>query len=136
MTKTKIGYKANIEKLTKENLDFRNVIYTSVYFQLVLMLLKPKEEIGVECHKTVDQFFRIESGYGKIIVNDTVYMVGSGDIVIVPMGSVHNVINLSEDEDLKIYTMYSPPKHKDGLINKTKKDAMRNDVDFDGVTTE
>jgi mannose-6-phosphate isomerase-like protein (cupin superfamily) len=89
------------------------------------MSLKPKEEIGMEVHDTVDQFFRFEEGEGKVIINDTEYEVKDGDVVIVPAGSQHNVINTSESEDLKLYTLYSPPNHPDGTVHETKADAMK-----------
>lgn len=119
------GYHANIEELTKNNSFFRQVLYTGKYAQLVLMSLKAKEEIGMEVHDTVDQFFRFEEGEGKVIINDTEYEVKDGDVVIVPAGSQHNVINTSESEDLKLYTLYSPPNHPDGTVHETKADAMR-----------
>jgi mannose-6-phosphate isomerase-like protein (cupin superfamily) len=119
------GYHANIEELTKENSFFRQVLYTGKYAQLVLMSLKPKEEIGMEVHDTVDQFFRFEEGEGKVVIEGTEYEIKDGDVVIVPAGSQHNVINTSESEDLKLYTLYSPPNHPDGTVHETKADAMK-----------
>lgn len=119
------GYHANIEELTEKNSFFRQVLYTGKYAQLVLMSLKPKEEIGMEVHDTVDQFFRFEEGEGKVIIGDTEYEVKDGDVVIVPAGSQHNVINTSESEDLKLYTLYSPPNHPDGTVHETKADAVK-----------
>jgi len=89
------------------------------------MNLKPNEEIGMEVHETVDQFFRFEEGEGKVIINDTEYEVKDGDVVIVPAGSQHNIINTSENEELKLYTLYSPPNHPDGTVHETKADAMK-----------
>lgn len=118
------GYHAAIEDLTLQNSYFRHVLYTGKYTQLVLMSLKPKEEIGMEVHEKVDQFFRFEKGIGKVIINDINYDIKDGDVIIVPAGAQHNVINASESEDLKLYTLYSPPNHPDGTIHKTKEEAM------------
>ncbi len=132
----KKGYKDNIEKLVLENENFRKVLYTGAHCQLVLMTLKPKEDIGMEVHEGNDQFFRFESGKGKVIINETEYEVEDGDAVIVPSGSNHNIINISETEMLKMYTIYSPAHHKDGIVRETKDIAMANEEDFEGVTTE
>ena len=132
----KKGYKDNIEKLALENNNFRKVLYTSSHSQLVLMALKPKEEIGMEVHKDNDQFFRFEKGEGKVIINGNEYTVGDGDAVIVPSGSEHNVVNTSETESLKLYTIYSPAHHKDGVVRATKAEAEADGPEFDGVTTE
>lgn len=132
----KKGYKDNIEKLTKENTNFRKVLYTGGHSQLVLMALAPNEDIGMEIHSENDQFFRFESGVGKVIVNETEYEVEDGDAVIVPTGAQHNVINTSDSEILKFYTIYSPAHHKDGIIRETKAEAIANEAEFEGVTTE
>lgn len=132
----KKGYKENIEQLTIENSDFRHVLYTGQHMQLVLMSLQVNEEIGLETHAENDQFFRFEKGEGKVIVGETEYIVGDGDVVIVPAGTSHNVINTSATEDLKLYTIYAPSHHKDKIVRKTKQEAMDNEEDFDGVTTE
>ena len=132
----KKGYKNNIEKLTIENNNFRHVLYTSKHMQLVLMSLNPREEIGLETHDENDQFFRFEKGYGKVIIDETEYMVEDGDTVIVPSGSKHNIINISDTEDLKMYTIYAPAHHKDGIIRKTKEEAENNEASFDGVFSE
>ncbi len=132
----KKGYFDNIEKLTIENENFRKVLYTGAHMQLVLMSLKPLEDIGLETHTENDQFFRFEKGNGKVIVGETEYTVEDGDTVIVPAGTEHNVINTSEFEDLKMYTIYTPAHHKDGIVRFTKKDAMENEEDFDGVLSE
>jgi len=130
------GYKGAIEKLTVDNTDFRHVLYTGKHAQLVLMSLKPSEEIGMETHTENDQFFRFESGSGKVIIDETEYLVEDGDAVIVPAGARHNVINLSATEPLKLYTIYSPSHHKDGIVRVTRDEAMQNEEDFDGTTTE
>ena len=130
------GFKDNIEKSTKKNNNFRKVLYTGKSCQLVLMSLKPKEEIGLETHPDNDQFFRFEQGEGKCIIDGNEYIVGDGIAVIVPAGAKHNVINTSASKELKMYTIYSPPHHKDGILRKTKKEAEANEADFDGQTTE
>ncbi len=132
----KKGFKGNIEKLTAENENFRRVIYTAKYSQLVLMSLLPGEEIGMEVHKSGDQFFRFEKGQGKVIIDETEYEVTDGDAVIVPEGSKHNIINTSSSESLYLYTIYSPSHHKDGIIRKTKEEAEKNSPEFDGVCSE
>ena len=130
------GYRTDIEKAAVENNDFRKVLYTSKHMQLVLMTLKPNEEIGEEVHEEIDQFFRFESGKGMCIINGNIYKIKSGDVIIVPAGARHNVINNDSAMELKMYTIYSPPNHKDGIIRATKKEAETNGVKFDGQTTE
>jgi mannose-6-phosphate isomerase-like protein (cupin superfamily) len=130
------GYKDNIEKLTLENNNFRKVLYTSKNSQLVLMSLKPMEEIGAEVHEENDQFFRFEAGQGRVTIDGNAYNVADGDAVVVPAGSNHNVENISSDKELKMYTIYSPAHHKDGVIHSTKEEAEADDEDFDGQTTE
>jgi mannose-6-phosphate isomerase-like protein (cupin superfamily) len=132
----KKGFKENIEKLTIENNDFRHVLYTGEKSQLVLMSLKPGEDIGSEIHPENDQFFRFDAGEGKVIINETEYNVTDGDAVIVPLGAEHNVINTSLTDDLKFYTIYMPAHHKDGTIRHTKEEALTSEPEFDGVTTE
>jgi mannose-6-phosphate isomerase-like protein (cupin superfamily) len=132
----KKGFKQNIEQQTVENTNFRKVLYTGEHMQLVLMSLKPGEDIGEEIHAKNDQFFRFDAGEGKVIINETEYQVADGDAVIVPAGANHNVINTSETEDLKMYTIYSPAHHKDGIVRATKEEAEANEEDFDGTTTE
>lgn len=117
------GFLQNIEKLTLNNTYFRIVLYTSQHAQLVLMSLNPGEEIGMEVHEVVDQFIRIEKGEGKVIMNGKGHAIKDGDAFIVPAGTKHNVINTSRDKPFKLYTVYSPPHHKDGTIHKTKKEA-------------
>lgn len=132
----KKGYHADIEQLTLANNDFRKVVYTGKHTQLVLMSLLPGEEIGWETHPSNDQFFRFEKGQGRVVINKTTYTVRDGDVIIIPAGSGHNVINTSEDRPLKLYTLYSPPHHKDGIIRGTKEEAVMNAPEFDGKTTE
>lgn len=123
------GFVGNIEELTLSNNNFRKVIYTGQHAQLVLMSLKPNEDIGKEVHEIVDQFLRIEKGTGKVIINGEEQLVKSGDCIVVPAGAQHNVINTSSKNTLKLYTVYSPPHHKDGTIHKTKKDALTDTKD-------
>ncbi len=132
----KKGYKNNIEKSTIENESFRKVLYTGERSQLVLMSLLPGEEIGSEVHPDNDQFFRFESGEGRVTINGTVYEVKDGDAVIVPMGARHNVQNTSDSEPLKLYTLYSPAHHKDGIIRETKAEAEASSPEFDGTASE
>lgn len=132
----KKGYKGNIEELTVENENFRKVLYTGQHMQLVLMALKPGEDIGSEVHNENDQFFRIDEGQGKAVVGETEYEISDGDAVIVPAGTEHNIINTSADGDLKLYTIYAPSHHKEGIVRATKEEAEANEEDFDGVTTE
>lgn len=132
----KHGYHNNIEQVTLSNETFRTVLYTSQHCQLVVMTLKPNEEIGMETHPDNDQFFRFEAGAGKVIINDSEYIVGDGHAVIIPAGSQHNVINTSQTESLKMYTIYSPAHHEDGTVHLTKADAEKSHEEFAGVTTE
>jgi mannose-6-phosphate isomerase-like protein (cupin superfamily) len=136
MTTMKKGYKGDIEKLTVENSAFRKVLYTGQHLQLVLMSLKPGEDIGEEIHNENDQFFRFDAGNGKVVIDDTEYEVKDGDAAVVPAGANHNVINTSDSEDLKFYTIYGPSHHKDGIVRETKEEALANEEDFDGTTTE
>jgi len=114
------GYNSSIEKDTKSNTDYRRVVFTGKYSQLVLMSLKPLQDIGMEVHEDVDQFFRFEEGEGKVIINGVEHKVKDGDAVIVPAGAKHNIINTSEKVDLKLYTIYSPPEHKAGTVEHVK----------------
>ena len=131
----KKGYKENIEVHTRENTDFRRVLYTGAHMQLVLMALHAGEDIGMEVHEENDQFFRFEEGEGKVVINESEYIVGDGDVVIVPAGAQHNVINTGEGM-LKLYTIYTPAHHKDGIVRETKEDALAREEEFDGTTTE
>ncbi len=130
------GYVATLEKETERNSDFRRVMYTGKYSQLVLMSLKPGEEIGEETHRDVDQFFRFEKGEGKVIIDGAEHRVKNGDGVIVPAGARHNVVNVSKRMNLRLYTIYSPPEHQDGVVRHTKSEAMASEEHFDGRTTE
>ena len=129
------GFIADIEELTEENTDFRRVLYTGKNLQLVLMALQPGEEIGEEVHEDRDQFFRIEEGQGHIVIDGQRTPVEEDVAVIVPAGARHNLINTG-DEPLLLYTLYGPPEHRDGLVQKTKKDAEGQEEHFDGRTTE
>ena len=129
------GFYGNIEQLTEENNNFRQVLYTAKHCQLVLMTLPVGGEIGAEVHDENDQFFRFEAGVGKVVIDDNEYAVKDGDAIIVPAGAEHNVINIG-DEPLRLYTIYSPAHHKDGIIRATREEAEANEEDFDGTTTE
>jgi mannose-6-phosphate isomerase-like protein (cupin superfamily) len=122
--KNMTGYIGNIEEQTLENNNFRQVLFTGQHAQLVIMSLKPMEEIGIEIHPVTDQFLRFESGEGKVIINGEEQTVKDGDAVIIPAGTEHNVINTSSEKFLKLYTIYSPSHHKDGTIHVTKDDAL------------
>jgi mannose-6-phosphate isomerase-like protein (cupin superfamily) len=130
------GFSANIEKETLENDNFRKVLYTAKHSQLVLMCLKPSEEIGMEVHPDNDQFFRFEKGMGKCIIDGNEYDLADGSAIVVPSGAQHNVINTSDTEKLKLYTIYSPAHHKDGIVRATKEEAVADGPEFDGTTTE
>ncbi len=130
------GFVANIEKDTLENENFRKVLYTAKHSQLVLMRLKPGEEIGTETHPDNDQFFRFEKGQGKCIIDGNEYEVQDGTAVVVPAGAEHNIINTSATDSLKLYTIYSPAHHKDGVVRVTKEEAEANGPEFDGTTSE
>lgn len=123
------GYLQNIEKLTLQNEHFRQVLFTGQHMQLVVMSLKPGEDIGVETHSVVDQFLRVEAGEGKVIMNGEERAVSDGDAFIVPAGTQHNVVNTSADKFLKLYTVYSPPHHKDGIVHATKQAAEADKTD-------
>ncbi len=118
------GFITDIEEATKNNQNFRQVLFTGPHSQLVLMTLQPNEDIGMEVHPNVDQFFRFESGEGKVIMNNEEHEVKNGFAVVVPAGTNHNVINTSATEPLRLYTIYSPPNHPDGTIHKTKAEAL------------
>ena len=130
------GFHADIEKATLDNKNFRKVLYTSRHSQLVLMSLRPKEEIGMESHPDNDQFFRFEQGEGKCIIDGHEYALKNGTAIVVPAGAKHNIINTSAKEELKLYTIYSPAHHKDGIVRATKADAEAHEAEFDGKTTE
>ena len=130
------GYVTNIEKDTLQNNNFRRVLYTGHHSQLVLMSLAPKEEIGMEVHEENDQFFRFEKGQGKCIIDGNEYELSDGVAVVVPAGAQHNIINTSSAEELKLYTIYSPAHHQDGIVRATKAEAQADGPEFDGITTE
>lgn len=119
-----IGFTGNIEEKTLANENFREVLFTGQHAQLVVMCLLPNEDIGMEVHPNVDQFFRIEDGEGKAILNGEEFIFKNGDAIIIPAGTQHNIINISTTDKLKLYTIYSPPNHPDGTIHKTKQEAM------------
>ncbi len=117
------GYHADIEKITSRNEYFREVLFTGPHSQLVVMAIKPGDEIGTEIHNGNDQFFRIEAGKGKAVLAGKEFPLEDGMVVVVPAGVQHNIINTSANEMLKLYTIYSPPQHPDGTIHKTKAEA-------------
>lgn len=130
------GFHSDIERLTLDNADFRKVLYTGKHSQLVLMSLKPGEEIGMETHAENDQFFRFEQGEGKCVIDGNEYVLKNGSAIIIPAGAEHNIINTSVTEELKMYTLYSPAHHKDGIVRHTKAEAEADGPEFDGKTTE
>lgn len=132
----KKGYVGHIEAETLKNQDFRRVLYTGKYSQLVLMSLEPGEEIGDEVHEHVDQFFRFEAGEGAVFIDGAEHKVRDGDSAIVPAGARHNVVNTSKTEKLKLYTIYSPPEHQDSTVRRTKADALAMPEEYDGKPTE
>jgi mannose-6-phosphate isomerase-like protein (cupin superfamily) len=129
------GFAADIEKLTLDNSDFRRVLYTGKNLQLVLMTLRPGEEIGEEVHEDRDQFFRVEKGAGEVRIDGKVTEIEDDDVVIVPAGARHNVVNTGGGP-LHLYTLYGPPEHKDGTVHRTKADALASEEHFDGKTSE
>lgn len=128
------GYVQNIESIAVKNEDFRQVLYTAQNCQLVVMSLKPREEIGMEIHQ-LDQFFRVEEGTGEAILDGIHRIISAGFAVVVPAGTNHNIINTGS-APMKLYTVYSPPNHRDGVIHHTRADAEKDDEEFDGKTTE
>lgn len=131
----KKGFVTDIETDTKQNDNFRKVLYTGKNSQLVLMSLKPGEDIGEEVHEDVDQFFRVDAGSGKVIINGKETELKNGSALVIPQGAKHNIINTGKD-DLKVYSIYSPPHHEDGTVHKTKEEAKADKEHFDGKTTE
>lgn len=129
------GFVGDIEKLTLENSDFRRVLYTGKNLQLVLMSLDPGEEIGEEVHEDGDQFFRVERGAGEIHIDGKATRVEADDAIIVPAGARHNFVNTGR-EPLRVYTIYGPPEHRDGVVHASKADAERMEEHFDGRTTD
>ena len=129
------GYIENIEKTTLENENFRTVLYTAHHSQLVVMSLNPREEIGEEVH-TLDQFIRIEEGEGLALLDGVEHVLHDDYAVLIPAGARHNVINTSSEKPMKLYTLYSPPEHQDGVVRKTREEATAKEEHFDGKTTE
>jgi mannose-6-phosphate isomerase-like protein (cupin superfamily) len=129
------GFITKIEKDALENDYFREVLYTATYSQLVVMSLKPKEDIGEETHK-LDQFIRCEQGTGKAVLDGVEHDISAGIAILVPAGAKHNIINTSSDQVMKLYTVYAPPNHRDGVVHKTKADAEVDTEHFDGKTSE
>lgn len=123
------GYIIDIEKKSLENDYFREVLFTAEHSQLVVMSLLPKEEIGAEVHENIDQFIRVEAGEGKAILNGKETKIMDGSAIVIPAGTEHNIVNTSADKKLKLYTVYSPPDHRDKTIHKTKKDALADEHD-------
>jgi mannose-6-phosphate isomerase-like protein (cupin superfamily) len=129
------GYVADIGKISLENENFRRVLYTGKHSQLVVMSLQPNEEIGMEVHK-LDQFIRIESGTGKAVLDGVEHDIAAEYAVVIPAGTMHNIINTSATEKMKLYTVYSPAEHQDGVVRATKAEAEASEEHFDGKTTE
>lgn len=130
------GYVTNIEAVTLENEDFRRVLYTAERSQLVVMSLPAGGDIGEEVHEDVDQFIRIEEGEGKSILDGVERDLTDGSVVVIPAGVRHNIINTSTSDALKLYTLYSPPHHEDGVVHATKEVAEKDDEHFKGETTD
>jgi len=130
------GFSANIEEMTLQNGNFRKVLYTASHSQLVLMSLQPNEDIGQEVHEDNDQFFRFESGQGRVEIDGNAYEVKDGSAIVVPAGAEHNVTNTSGDKELKLYTIYSPAHHADGVVRATKAEAEADSPEYDGQNSE
>jgi mannose-6-phosphate isomerase-like protein (cupin superfamily) len=128
------GFVQDIERLAVKNTDFRQVLYTAKHCQLVVMALKSEEEIGAEVHK-LDQFFRVEEGTGEAVLDGVRTAIRAGFAVVVPAGTNHNIINTGT-VPLKLYTLYAPPNHRDGVVHRTRHDAEADSEHFDGKTTE
>lgn len=128
------GFVQDIEEIAVKNEMFRSVLYTAKHFQLVVMALNPMEDIGFEVHH-LDQFFRVESGSGEAVLDGVSTSIRAGFAVLVPAGTTHNIINTG-DVPMKLYTLYSPPNHRDGVVHRTRDDAEKDDEHFDGKTTE
>ena len=129
------GFVADIEALTEKNSNFRRVLYTSKYLQLVLMAIEPGGEIGEEVHDNRDQFFRVEKGSGEVVIDGQRSKIQGDDAIIVPAGARHNIVNTG-DTNLRLYTIYAPPEHREGTVHVTKDDAEASEEHFDGKTTE
>lgn len=129
------GFVSNIEEVSLANTDFRRVLYTDTNVQLVVMSLLPGEDIGAEVHQ-MDQFIRVESGEGKSVLDGVEHQLSDGFAVVIPKGTLHNIINTSLDKPMKLYTIYAPPNHKDGTVHHTKAEAEASEEHFDGKTSE
>ena len=129
------GFVGDIEEQAEDNSDFRRVVYTGKNLQLVLMSLKPGEDIGEEVHKDRDQFFRVENGKGEVLIDGKRSKIKGDDAVLVPAGARHNIVNTGE-KPLRLYTLYGPPEHQDGTVHATKTDAQRMKEHFDGKVSE
>lgn len=129
------GFIGDIEEMTERNMDFRHVLYTGKHLQLVLMSIPPGEDVGEETHPATDQFFRIVEGEGEVWIDGKRSPVKEDDAILIPAGASHNLVNTGQ-KPLKFYTLYAPPEHRDGLVESTKAQAMAEDEQFDGVTTE
>lgn len=129
------GFVGNIEELALQNPHFRRVLYTAQHSQLVVMSIPPHGEIGEEVHE-LDQFIRCEAGEGRAIIDGVSHDVRDGFAIIVPAGARHNIVNTSATADLKLYTVYAPPNHRDGVVHETKAQADADDEEFDGITSE
>lgn len=129
------GYVVNLEKVTAENDKFRQVLYTAKHSQLVLMSLEPRQDIGEEVHE-LDQFIRVEKGDSKAVLDGVEHILADGYAVVIPAGTRHNIINTSDADKMKLYTLYSPPNHRDGVIHETKEEAEADDEHFDGIISE
>jgi len=130
------GFNTSLEEAAIANTKFRKVLYTSPHSQLVLMSIDPGSEIGLETHMGNDQFVNVVRGYGTCVIDDHRYELKDGTAFVVPRGARHNVVNLSQTKALKLYTIYSPPHHKDGIERATKKEAEEHEEEYDGITTE
>ena len=128
------GFVQNIEAIAVNNDDFRRVLYTATHCQLVVMALKPNEDIGMEVHQ-LDQFLRVEEGTGEAVLNDVRTPISAGFAILVPAGTNHNIINTGS-VPMKLYTLYAPPNHRDGVVHHTRADAEADEEEFDGKTTE
>lgn len=129
------GFVKDIEEVTVRNADFRRVLYTGKHLQLVLMALMPGEQIGEEVHVSHDQFFRVEEGAGAVVIDGRNRNIKKNDAIIVPAGALHNIVNTGT-VPLKLYTVYGPPAHRDGIVRATKAEAEATEEQFDGATTE
>lgn len=134
--KNKKGYLVNIEEVVNDNFDYRTVLYTGKHLQLVMMSLEPGEDIGWEKHASSDQFIRVESGSGTCLLNNEIYELEPNDALFIPAGARHNILNDNDSLDLKIYTLYAVPMHKDGVSRSTKEESSNKKEYFDGETTE